>query len=428
MVDITKEQEISEYAIKILGLARDSITVRYRFFDRALMRLKPKESDIPGIYSSDGEFLYYHPLTLLNDYLKEPAFAQRLFLHLLFHYIFLHPLRFDKQNENYWNIASDIAVENIILEMNIPGTELSTDDEKRLVISRLRKWTPNLTAEKLYREFAAQGISKENEKEYKRLFVMDRHRDRAVYKDDPATNLSREDWEKISERVKAELKSFAKNGKGSEEILGNINEATRKRYNYESLLRRFAVQSETIKVNPDEFDYIYYTYGLKLYENMPLIEPLEYAEDKRIKEFVIAIDTSASCRGELVKNFLEKTVSILKDSDSFHREVNIRVVQCDSAVTDVTIIKSKEDLVRLTEDFHLSGFGATDFRPVFDYVSECIAKKEFTNLKGIIYFTDGYGIYPEKAPEFDTVFAFAGADDMRPPVPSWAIKCEIDDE
>lgn len=420
--------ETNEYALKVLSLARDTITVRYRFFDRALMHLKAKESEIPGVYSADGEYLYYHPLTLLNDYLKEPAFAVRLYLHLLFHYIFLHPVRFDKQNENYWNIATDIAVENIILEMNIPGTELSGDDEKRLIISRLRKWTPNITAEKLYREFAAQGISSEAEKEYKRLFTMDRHRDRSVYKDDPVTNLTREDWEKISERVKAELKSFSKNSKGSDEILGNISEATRKRVNYEALLRKFAVQSETIKINPDEFDYIYYTYGLKLYDNMPLIEPLEYAEDKKIKEFVIAIDTSASCRGELVKKFLERTVSILKDSDSFHKEVNIRVVLCDSAVTSVTTIKNSEDLVKLTDNFKLSGFGATDFRPVFDYVSECVAKKEFTNLKGIIYFTDGYGIYPEKAPEFDTVFAFAGADDMRPPIPAWAIKCEIDEE
>ena len=30
-----------------------------------------------------------------------------------------------------------------------------------------------------------------------------------------------------------------------------------------------------MKINDDEFDYIFYTYGLKLYEKMPLIEPLE---------------------------------------------------------------------------------------------------------------------------------------------------------
>ena len=33
------------------------------------------------------------------------------------------------------------------------------------------------------------------------------------------------------------------------------------------------------------------------YGNLPLIEPLEYRETKKVREFVIAIDTSASCRG-----------------------------------------------------------------------------------------------------------------------------------
>ena len=33
-----------------------------------------------------------------------------------------------------------------------------------------------------------------------------------------------------------------------------------------------------MKVSDDEFDYIYYNYGLTHYKKMPLIEPLEYLE------------------------------------------------------------------------------------------------------------------------------------------------------
>ena len=54
------------------------------------------------------------------------------------------------------------------------------------------------------------------------------------------------------------------------------------------------------------FDYNFYTYGLRLYGNMPLIEPLESKEVKKIEEFVIIIDTSMSCSGELVRKFLEE--------------------------------------------------------------------------------------------------------------------------
>lgn len=37
----------------------------------------------------------------------------------------------------------------------------------------------------------------------------------------------------------------------------------------------------------DEYDLNYYTYGLRLYRNMPLIEPMETKENLRIEELVI---------------------------------------------------------------------------------------------------------------------------------------------
>lgn len=71
----------------------------------------------------------------------------------------------------------------------------------------------------------------------------------------------------------------------------------------------------------------------------------------------------------------------------------------------------------------LRGFGGTDFRPVFSYVDQLIEKKEFENLKGLVYFTDGMGIYPTKKPNYDTAFVFLDEDYVETPdVPSWAIK------
>ena len=37
---------------------------------------------------------------------------------------------------------------------------------------------------------------------------------------------------------------------------------------------------ETVQIDTDAFDYIYYDYGLRTYGNMPLIEPLETKEVK----------------------------------------------------------------------------------------------------------------------------------------------------
>ena len=47
---------------------------------------------------------------------------------------------------------------------------------------------------------------------------------------------------------------------------------------------------------------------------------------------------------------------------------------------------------------------------------------DFTNLKGVIYFTDGYGVYPSKVPEYDVIFAFMDYDNNRKKVPAWAIE------
>lgn len=418
---------IEEYAGRIMELARDSIVVRFRFFDAALSKYKFEAVKDLGAYVADGQTLRYDPLLLLNEYKAESAVAFRLILHVLFHSIFLHFYRFDKAEEEYWNIATDIAVENIILNMDIREGVMLRDTEERIILQKLAKWVPNLTAEAIYREFMVGGIAKESQKQYAKAFSFDTPIPRSSIKEEPSMILTQQDWEKITRRVKAELKSFSKDVKGSEQILLNLNESTKKHYDYDAILNRFAVMSEEIKVNPDEFDYIYYTYGLKTYKNMPLIEPLEYAEENKIKEFVIAIDTSASVRGKSVESFLNRTYDILSKSMSFSEKLCVHIIQCDSKITMDTVINSKEELKKAANDFTVRGFGATDFRPVFEYVDGLRRKGELENLKGLIYFTDGYGIYPESVPGYDTLFAFNKEDVNRMPVPGWAIQVVLED-
>lgn len=235
-------------------------------------------------------------------------------------------------------------------------------------------------------------------------------------------------WKKISERIKAELKSFSEDKSddksGDRSILQNLEEATKEHYDYGDFLRRFSVSGEEMQINDDEFDYVYYTYGLSLYGNLPLVEPLEYKDVNKIKEFVVAIDTSGSCRGELVQTFLNKTYSILKSSENFFRKVNIHIIQCDSEVRRDTKITNDEEFEVFMREGQLEGFGSTDFRPVFAYVDSAIENGEFENLKGLIYFTDGFGVFPEHKPShnYDTAFVFLEDDYEKPPTPPWAIK------
>ena len=55
-------------------------------------------------------------------------------------------------------------------------------------------------------------------------------------------------------------------------------------------------------------------------------------------------------------------------------------------------------------------------------------KKELKNLRALIYFTDGYGIYPAKMPPYETAFVFMKEDYQDIDVPPWAIRLILDEE
>lgn len=62
------------------------------------------------------------------------------------------------------------------------------------------------------------------------------------------------------------------------------------------------------------------------------------------------------------------------------------------------MIHSPKEWEAYRETITIKGRGGTDFRPVFQKVEELRKQHVFRNLKALIYFTDGDGIYPNKSP------------------------------
>ena len=238
------------------------------------------------------------------------------------------------------------------------------------------------------------------------------------------------DWEEISKQIEMNLETFSKEwGDEAGSFIASLRVANTKRYDYSEFLRRFTMLSEEMKINDDEYDYVFYTYGLELYGNMPLVEPLEYKETQRIRDFVICIDTSESCQGDLVKRFVEHTFNIIKKQEDFAHAVNIHVIQCDAKVQADTKITDLRDIDDFMDGFFIRGLGGTDFRPAFAYVEDLRNAGELSDMKGLIYFTDGLGQYPEAAPDYDTAFVFMDSGERTlPSVPPWAMKVVIDEE
>lgn len=234
-------------------------------------------------------------------------------------------------------------------------------------------------------------------------------------------------WKDISERMLVDLQTSSKEwGDKSDTMLQGVKKLNRDKYDYSTFLRKFATMREDIQINPDEFDYVYYTYGMQRYGNIPLIEPLEYKEVKKVRDFVIAIDTSGSCAGEVVQKFLDKTYSLFTQQENFFKKINLHIIQCDAEIQSDVKITCREEFDDYVRDLEFRGFGGTDFRPVFEYVNDMIEQGEFDDLKGLIYFTDGNGTYPKKRPPYETAFVFVDDDEFEYEVPSWAMKLVLE--
>ena len=171
----------------------------------------------------------------------------------------------------------------------------------------------------------------------------------------------------------------------------------------------------------------YYAYGMAMYGNMPLIEPLETRETYKIRDFVIVLDTSYSVSGELIEKFLKETFSILTETDSFFVKNKIRIIQCDDSIKADEEISDIDHIPQMLSDFTIAGGGGTDFRPAFSYVSELISDGQLKNMCGLLYFTDGKGIYPVKCPPYKCAFIYLDEYDDNV-VPAWAITMKIDPE
>lgn len=447
--ELGKYQQLAE---KCMKLVKNKLYFKHKALSPAIYRMPINYVDPGiGIFGTDANQVYADPMDVISRYKNSPERLIRSYLHMLFHCIYLHPFQTQLNIDNgVWNIALDICCENAVMRLNPEA--IDGDVERQQIIAGIKGKVKMFIPELVYNELM-QNQSNYNFFDLTALFHMDDHvwlnppqsgkgngnnnnknrnnQNRQNQQNSQGNNNQdkRKEWSDVSRQVAADMSSFNK-GDGAGDLMQEIDFLTEDKMEYDEFLRAFSVTEEVMKINEDEFDYMSYEYGLTglpdstgqktIDKQVLLIEPLEYKEDKVIKDFVIAIDTSGSCSGELVKRFLNKTYSILKETESFSSRVNIHIVQCDARIQNDTKITNMEEMEDFMKNMKLYGFGGTDFRPVFEYVDTLIKNKEFDNLCGLIYFTDGYGTYPAMPTPYKTVFAFLEDYDHKA-VPPWAM-------
>lgn len=440
MIDPIRHEQLEELQLvnlcsQILSNARNELYLNMHFLDVSLSSLGFAADTSVFCAGTDGYMIYYKPEALCILYSKGRVYVNRMYLHMVLHCLFCHLDTKGKREEAYWNLACDIAMESIIDSFYKKCVHVSSSSFRRETYLRLKKNMEVLTAEGIYQTLVERKLTQQ---QYDRLaaeFLVDDHK--MWYENAPKNQVipRQSKWKDHREKLQTEMEAMSQETSDSEEknsLLEQVQIENRERYDYKHFLRKFAVLKEELSIDEDSFDYIYYAYGLEHYGNMPLIEPLESREVFRIQDFVIVIDTSMSCSGTLVRQFLEETYSVLSESESFFHKVNIHIIQCDDQIRSDALVTDQKQMEEYMRNFTIKGNGGTDFRPAFEYVNQMRAKGEFTKLKGLLYFTDGKGIYPVKPPSYDVAFIFirenGGSLCQEASVPPWAIKLVLEGE
>ena len=425
-----EKKNMDQIGLDILQASRNELYLNLPYLDVALCGLSFQPGrDVTLSLATNGETLYYNGNFLSERYLRGRVLCNRAYLHVILHCMLRHLAKKRGRVSELWDLACDVTVESILDDLPYACLAGGYVPAKQKFYGICRAEMPVITAEGVYRHLLREDYDEYRLAVLQRAFLVDDH---GLWdppeKDDPQRNERQDDdWRDRSEKTRTAMETvLAGQAVGGKAVLEQVKVAVREDVDYRAFLRRFAVPREIMEVDGDAFDYTYYTYGLSLYGNMPLIEYPETREEKRIEDFVIAVDTSMSTSGELVRQFLSTTYAILRSTETFTRKVNIYIIQCDDQVREEVAIHDLEELRKYMESFTLSGGSATDFRPVFQRVEELRAAGAFTNLRGLIYFTDGMGIYPQKRPAYDAAFILLEEPPMSVKIPPWAIRLVLD--
>lgn len=392
---------------------------------------------------TDGERMYWNPEEVCRWYGETPVLLERRYLHLLLHGLYLHGFRDVACPKRIRDLACDVMTEYRIDRMNVPGFERPVPTSRSRCYRRLRE------EHIVFSEHAvAEWLGKQKEgllSELEQIFRVDDHgfweTDRILErKQDGGREMlsvrqienrlrALHHWRTVFESLELRKEEHRRQAGGSSGTgIQAIRLEKERGYDYRRFLKQFAVPGEELHLDMDSFDYIPYDYSRKMYEKLVFLEPLEYQEMYKLEEFVIAIDTSGSCSGQVVRQFLNETWEILCGEDNFFRKMKLHLIQCDCLIQEHVEITCEEEWKDYLEHMEVKGHGDTDFTPVFRLVERLQTEGKLRRLKGLLYFTDGDGIYPSEKPPYKTAFVFLNRELQKGKAPDWAITLTLDRE
>lgn len=431
-------EEAQRMAEKILLYSRRCISQQAPLMLAPIYALRQEPVPLPAPMATDGVHLFYSPEKVIADFQKDRSAPARQLLHTTLHCLLGHlqerPLgkgaRFfddvaDLKVSQFANALSPSlcpSMDTELLHYTAPLPALyrrgGEDADVRMQLTRgVRNAKLRLDNHSLWKvdqlrveKAGGSGNAGESEKSQKA----------PGEQDGPGEQAGAPDWKGMLQDLDRQARYGSAWGSAAAFLRAEYDPTPENQISYSDFLRRFAFPSERLLLDPDSFDARWYCLGLELYGNIPLLEPSELSEPPLPDDIVLAMDTSGSCSGEVCRRFLRETLSLLRDISAGASRFRVLALQCDTQIQNELLLESSDQLDGFLEDFTPTGFGGTDFRPVFERVEELRKDGTLPRVRGLLYLSDGCGDYPDKAPDYPVTFLLLREEyGFSPFIPDW---------
>ena len=154
----TQTEWENDMSVKILQHARSEIYLDLRYLDVALSALKPQAMEGLETMATDGESLFFSAGQVIRVFRNNPAFMNRAYLHTILHCIFSHLFLKGNRDTKLWNLACDMAAENIVSELNLKSVAAARQAAQKEELAIMKSKVGQLTAEKIYHQLRSEKL------------------------------------------------------------------------------------------------------------------------------------------------------------------------------------------------------------------------------------------------------------------------------
>ena len=168
--------KLDEMGKRILDASRTELYLSMRFLGPALHSLGFIMDLSTTTVGTDAAYIRFNPNYMFRLYVDRPRLLNRTYLHILLHCVFRHMFTAkEKEDQELWDLASDIAVDYILDSMDYSAVAELTPEFRRRVYDRLEAEIRVLTAERIYQYFIERKRNYLEELQLRAAFAMCDH-------------------------------------------------------------------------------------------------------------------------------------------------------------------------------------------------------------------------------------------------------------